>query len=292
MRGSILRIRDLYQSGKPEISFEVFPPKTEKGLESLFHTCGQLARQNPVFISGTYGAGGSTRGKTLQMLDEIRRRHQVPVTAHFTCVGSNLAEIREWLEQASLLGIENIMALRGDPPQGQSEFIKTPGGLSYASELVSLIRREFPHFGIGVAGYPETHREAPSPEADLLNLKHKVECGADAVYTQLFYENADFLRFRDKCDALGIRVPIVPGLLPVLSMTQVQRVTSLCAAKLPDRLVERLRVHESDPETQIQIGIEYAAMQSRELLREGVPGVHYYVLNRSDTIGRILDGLF
>jgi methylenetetrahydrofolate reductase (NADPH) len=284
-----LRIRDLYQTNKTGISFEVFPPKTDKGLETLYGTSRELAKYTPCFISGTYGAGGSTRGKTLEMLNEIRSRFQVPVTAHFTVVGSTLEEIRDWLAQATYYKIENIMALRGDPPQGQNTFTKTPGGLSYASELVGLIRREFPHFGIGVAGYPETHREATSPEHDLLTLKHKVDNGADAIYTQLFYENDDFFRFRDKCHTLGIRVPIVPGLLPVLSLAQVQKVTTLCAAKLPTRLWERLKAHEGDPEAMIQVGVEHAAEQSRGLKAAGVPGIHFYVLNRSDTIGDILE---
>ncbi|MBY0369692.1 methylenetetrahydrofolate reductase [NAD(P)H] [bacterium] len=285
----------MYQKQDWEISFEVFPPKTEKGLESLFHTAGQLAQHNPCFISGTYGAGGAVqdkgRDKTLCMLDTIRSRFNVPVTAHFTCVGNTVEAIRAWLHQATLLGIENIMALRGDPPQGHTEFVPTPGGLRYASELVGLIRREFPHFGIGVAGYPESHRESPSRESDLLTLKHKVDQGADAIYTQLFFDNDDFLRFRDRATALGIQVPIIPGILPVLSLSQVQRITALCASKLTDRLWERLKSHEGDADAQIQVGIDYAAEQSRALLKEGVPGVHYYVLNRSDTIRRILETL-
>jgi len=291
-----LRIRDLYQSKSCEISFEVFPPKTERGLESLFFTAKQLAQHRPCFISGTYGAGGAAsdkaRDKTLAMLDTIRSNFSVPVTAHYTCVGNTIDDIRQWLHQATLLGIENIMALRGDPPAGLNEFVPTPGGLRYASELVSLIRREFPHFGIGVAGYPESHREAPSPEADLRYLKHKVDCGADAIYTQLFFDNTDFLRFRDKAHALGIQVPIVPGVLPVLSLSQVQRITALCASKLTDRLWERLKSHEGDAEAQIRVGIDYAAEQSRDLLKEGVPGIHYYVLNRSDTIRSILEQIF
>jgi len=286
-----LRIRDQYKAGSCALSFEVFPPKTDKSLETLYGTCGNLAKHCPSFISGTYGAGGTTRDKTIEMLNEIRRRHQVPVTAHFTCVGSTLSDIRDWLSKAALFGIENIMALRGDPPQGETVFVPTPGGLRYASELVALIRREFPQFGIGVAGYPETHREAASPEADLLSLKRKVDAGADAIFTQLFYDNDDFLRFRDKCSALKIDVPIVPGLLPVLSLAQVQRITALCSSKLPDRLLERLKTHASDPEAQIRVGVEHAGRQSAALVKEGVPGIHYYVLNRSDTIRSILEYL-
>ncbi len=286
-----LRIRDLYRTKKLGISFEVFPPKTERGFEALYATSGQLAEYKPVFISGTYGAGGSTAKKTLEMLDEIRRRYQVPVTAHFTCVGSTLQDIREWLTKATYFGIENIMALRGDPPHGAAHFVQTPGGLSHANELVALIKREFPHFGIGVAGYPETHREAPSPEADLLSLKQKVDAGADAIFTQLFFENEDFFRFRDRCERLKINVPIIPGLLPALSLTQVSRVTELCSARLPDRLREQLTAHEGDPAAQVQVGIEYAARQCEGLIKAGVPGIHFYVLNRSDTTRSILERL-
>lgn len=286
-----MRIRDMYKGSRPAYSFEVFPPKTDKGLDTLYQTASQLASFNPCFISGTYGAGGGTRGRTLEMLDTIRRRNNVPVTAHFTVVGSTLDDIRDWLSQATYFGIENIMALRGDPPHGQTAFVKTVGGLTYANELVALIKREFPHFGVGVAGYPETHREAPSPEADLLSLRQKVDSGADAIFTQLFYDNTDFLRFRDKCAALGINVPIVPGLLPVLSLAQVEKVTSLCAARLPDRLWERLKTHEGDPESMIRVGVEHAAQQALDLLKEGVPGIHFYVLNRSDTTRRIFEYL-
>jgi methylenetetrahydrofolate reductase (NADPH) len=286
-----MRIRDMYPVGSKSLSFEVFPPKTEKGLEALYRTIGQLKTHRPSFISGTYGAGGSTREKTLEILDEIRRRHDVPVTAHFTCVGSTVAQIREWLDRATTFGIENIMALRGDPPQGASQFVKTPGGLSYANELVTLIKREFPHFGVGVAGYPETHREAESPEADLVNLKRKVDAGADAIFTQLFYDNQDFFRFRDQCYKMGIRVPIVPGLLPPLSLAQALKVTDLSAARLPDRLKEQLKFHENDPEAQINVGIDHTVAQCRSLLSEGVPGIHFYVLNRSDIIRRILEQL-
>lgn len=286
-----MRLREMYAEKSVSLSFEVFPPKTPKGLEALYKTLGELARHRPAFVSGTYGAGGSTREKTLEILDEIRQRHSLPVTAHFTCVGSTLSGIREFLEQATQKGIENIMALRGDPPQGETSFVKTPGGLGYASELVSLIKREFPHFGIGVAGYPETHKEAASPEADIDHLKAKVDAGADAVFTQLFYDNSAFFRFRDKCYAKGIRVPIVPGLLPPVSLAQVQKVTALCSANLPSRLVELMRFHENDPEAQISVGVDYTAEQCRSLVSEGVPGIHFYVLNRSDVIGRVLEAM-
>lgn len=284
-----MRIRELYRSGKPEISFEIFPPKTPKGLAALLETCRELASLKPVFISGTYGAGGSTQGKTLEVLEGIRRRHSVGVTAHLTCIGSTHSKIKDWLSEASSMEIENIMALRGDLPKNAAEEnIFEIGELHYASDLVSFIKEHFPHFGIGVAGYPETHREAADKHTDLKNLKRKVDAGADAVYTQLFFDNEDFFRFRDECDAVGVRVPIVPGILPILSLAQVEKITTLCGAKLPQTLRANLERHAHDTEAMIQIGIEHAALQTRSLIQSGTPGIHYYVLNRSDVIRKVL----
>lgn len=284
-------MRRYFVPGSTRWSFEVFPPKTAEGLAAVYATVEELCRFEPAFISVTYGAGGSTRDQSLEIADAIRRQFGIPVTAHFTCVGSTLAEIRNWLRRADDLGIENIMALRGDPPKGQEKFTATEGGLRYAVELVTLIRREFPRFGIGVAGYPETHVEALSPAADLDNLRAKVAAGGDAVFTQLFYDNADFLAFRDRCAGIGIDVPIVPGLLPVLSLKQVQRITSLCGSKLPDALVRQLAACEDDPAAMVEVGVNHCAEQCKGLLAAGVPGVHFYVLNRADHIRRILGKL-
>ncbi len=178
-------------------------------------------------------------------------------------------------------GIENIVALRGDPPKGETAFRPVAGGLPYANELVSLIRREFPQFGVAVAGYPETHREAPSPETDLENLKRKVDAGADVVITQLFYDNGDFFGFRDRCQRLDIRVPIVPGILPVTNLAQIQRIASLCGARLPEEFVQALSDHQDDADQQFQVGVQFATRQVQELLDAGVPGMHFYVLNKS-----------
>ena len=284
-------MKNAYPAGSLGLSFEVFPPKSAEALTSLYGTVGELCAYQPVFISITYGAGGSTRDQSLEIAETIRRRWHVPVTAHFTCVGSTRTDIRAWLQQAERLGIENIMALRGDPPQGETSFKPAPGGLRYASELVALIKKEFPRFGIGVAGYPETHQEATSAEADLENLKRKVELGGDVVYTQLFYDNADFLRFRDLCQARAIRAPIIPGLLPILSLKQIQRISSLCKARLPDSLTAQLQCFADDAAAQVEVGIEHCARQCEGLLKAGVPGIHFYVLNRSDTVRRILAAL-
>jgi methylenetetrahydrofolate reductase (NADPH) len=199
--------------------------------------------------------------------------------------------LRDYLAQAETLGIENIVALRGDPPRGETAFQPVPGGLRYANELVALIRAEFPRFGIAVAGYPEKHLECPSADIDLQNLRRKVDAGADVVITQLFYDNADFYRFRDACARLGIRVPIVPGLLPVTNLAQIQRITSLCGARLPTGFVDALVACGDDEQAQFEIGVAQAAEQAADLVAHGVPGIHFYVLNKSQAAIRVMEAL-
>lgn len=283
-----MKIGEIYANHHFGLSFEVFPPKSEQGLEPLWRTVERLAEFRPGFISCTYGAGGTTREQTLEIVSTIRERFKTTATAHFTCVGSTVDDIRKWLGRARDVGVENIMALRGDPPQGQTSFQAVDGGLRYASELVQLIAKEFPNFGIGVAGYPETHQDAQSPDADLENLKRKVDAGGQAVFTQLFYNNDDFFRFRDKAAALGIRAPIVPGILPVLSLAQVRRITSLCKACLPDDLLNKLERCGDDAAAQVEVGIEHASKQCEGLLQAGIPGIHFYVLNKSEPTCKIL----
>jgi methylenetetrahydrofolate reductase (NADPH) len=285
-------MKSLYQRGEVVFSFEVFPPKTPQGFESLYRTVGELAAYKPGFISVTYGAGGSTQSQTLEIIEQIRRRFSLATTAHFTLVGATVEALVAFLEQAEKVGAENIMALRGDPPQGETTFKPVPGGLRYANELVALIRDRFPSFGIGVGGYPETHQEATSAEDDLLHLKRKVDAGADAVFTQLFYDNEDFLRFRDRASRAGIEQPIVPGLLPILSLAQVKRITSLCGSKLPATLLAKLEACGDDAAAQGQVGVEHCTRQCEALLHEGVPGIHFYVLNRSDSVRQIMADLF
>ena len=198
--------------------------------------------------------------------------------------------MREYLVEAQRRQVDYIVALRGDPPQGQAEFRPVPGGLRHANELVALIRAEFPQFGIAVAGYPETHREAPGWEADLQNLQRKIAAGADLVITQLFYDNADYFRFRERCDSQGLRVPIVPGILPVTSLAQIQRITSMCGAHLPADLVAELQRREA-PEWQFQVGVEFARRQVEGLLAGGVPGLHFYVLNKSQAASQVLQNV-
>jgi methylenetetrahydrofolate reductase (NADPH) len=288
----VQRIRDLYHGTKPVWTFEVYPPKTEQGLEPLYHVVAAFRKYNPGFISVTYGAGGGTRELSLRIAADVVKRFGLPVTSHLTCVGSTVGQLREWLREAKEFGVANVMALRGDPPAGQATFAAVDGGFHHALDLVRLLKAEFPEFGVGVAGYPETHQEATSSEDDLRHLRDKVAAGGDAVYTQLFYDNDDFFRFRDRCrKEFGIDRPIVPGLLPILSLAQVKRITSLCKACLPDKLVDALDRLKDDPESQISVGVEHCRRQVEGLLAAGVPGVHFYVLNRSDTIDRILEGM-
>lgn len=286
-----MRIGDIYRPGTFGLSFEIFPPKSSDQDVTLFENLERLARYRPAFVSCTYGAGGSTRVRTLDLCVEMQRRLGLTSTAHFTCVGSTRDELREWLGKARESGITNIMALRGDPPVGQTEFQQVAGGLRYANELVELIRAEFPHFGIGVAGYPEKHPQAPSPDVDLENLKRKVSAGADAVFTQVFFVNDSFFRFRERYVAAGIRVPLVPGIMPITNFAQIKRITSMCGAALPVELSAKLEATQEDKDAQFAIGVEFAIQQCRELVAQGVPGIHFYVLNRSAACERILDAL-
>jgi methylenetetrahydrofolate reductase (NADPH) len=285
-----MRIRDVY-SGRFGLSIEVFPPKSEQGDAALWDTLARLQRFQPAFVSCTYGAGGSTRTRTIDICRTIQERFGLTATAHFTCVGSRRDELLEWLDLARRSGIGNIMALRGDPPQGAAGFQPVAGGLRYANELVALIREHHAHLGIGVAGYPEKHPEAADAGIDLDNLKRKVDSGADAVFTQLFYSNASFLRFRDACARVGINVPIVPGIMPITEFARIQRITAMCGAVIPAALAGRLAAVQDDPSAQFEIGVDYAIDQCRELLAAGVPGMHFYVLNKSQAGERILEAL-
>jgi methylenetetrahydrofolate reductase (NADPH) len=279
-----------YGSGKFGISFELFPPKTADAEEALWTHVAKLMEFRPGFFTCTYGAGGSTRDKTLEIVAAVRRRYNIPVASHLTCVNASIDELRGYLSQARKVGVDHIVALRGDPPRGQTEFQAVAGGFRYASELVALIHAEFPEFGIAVAGYPEVHQEAVSAESDLENLRRKVDCGADIVITQLFYDNEDFFRFRDRCDKASIHVPIVPGLLPVTNLAQVQRITSLCKARLPDAFTMRLGERE-DAQWQFDVGVEHAVSQVRGLRAAGAVGIHFYVLNKSHATAAVLEAI-
>lgn len=284
-----MSITDVYASGRFALSFELFPPKTPESEAVMWRTVDELMAFEPTLITCTYGAGGSTRGTTLDVLRGVLSRHRLPVASHLTCVGSSVDELRDYLSEARDLGVAAIVALRGDPPKGEASFRPAAGGLRYASELVSLIRSEFPQFGILVAGYPETHQEAMSPEADLDNLARKCAAGGDVVVTQLFYDNADFFRFRDRCQALGIAAPIVPGVMPVTNYAQVRRIASLCKARLPESFTRPFEAAGDDEQAQFEAGVAFAARQVEELMAGGVPGIHFYVLNKSPATVRVLE---
>ena len=286
-----MRIREIYQNGRFGLSIEIFPPKTPDGDAALRQTLTELAPYRPAFVSCTYGAGGSTSKRTVEWCREIQTKFGLTATAHFTCVGHTREELLDWLRFAVENGLENIMALRGDPPAGETEFRPAAGGLSYANELVSLIRSQFPELGIGVGGYPEKHPQAADPDIDLANLKRKVDAGADGVFTQLFFDNDCFFRFRERAQRAGIGVPIVPGIMPITEFARIKRITSMCGSSMPPQLAARLEAAQDDKEAQFEIGVEHAIEQCRDLRDQGVPGLHLYALNKSQACQRILDAL-
>lgn len=290
-------IRDIYAvkqaARQPVISFEFFPTKTEEG-ERIFleKTLPALVALKPDFCSVTYGAGGSTREKTLTVVDRIQRQHGLTAMAHLTCVNATREQIREVAEQARALGIHNLLALRGDPPGGTGEFEKTAGGFGFSYELVAFLR-ELGGFCIGTAGFPEGHvacREGK--HADWQHLKSKIECGADFVLTQLFFDNADYFEFRDHLTRkLGVTVPLVPGIIPILTASQIKRFTALCGAALPPKLVADLERLGNNDEATVEYGIDYATRQCEELLRADAPGIHFYTLNKVRSTAQILKNL-
>lgn len=282
-----MKIASLFSSGKTLFSFEFFPPKNDGDVEHLLATARELKALGPAYISVTWGAGGSTRRKTLDIVSAIKNDVGVESMAHLTCVGAGRAEIDEILADIARRGVKNILALRGDPPQGATAFVPHPDGFRHADELVAHIRKSH-DFCLGVAGYPEGHVESADRERDLDFLKRKVDAGADFVVTQLFFDNGDFLRFRDRAAARGVRVPIVAGLMPITNAGQVQRFTRLCGARLPAPLLAELERRRDDAEAVTRLGIDHATAQCRGLLAEGVAGVHFYTLNRSRSTAEIL----
>jgi methylenetetrahydrofolate reductase (NADPH) len=281
-------IKDAYENGRFGLSFELFPPKSPESEAMMWRTVDDLMAFDPALITCTYGAGGSTRGTTLDVIEGVRSRHNLPVASHLTCVGSTVDELRGYLREARDRGVSAIVALRGDPPKGETGFTPVADGLRYASELVALIRSEFPEFGILVAGYPETHQEAVSADTDLENLKRKCDAGGDVVITQLFYDNDDFFRFRDRCEAIGITQPIVPGVMPVTNYAQVRRIASLCKARLPDDFTQGFEAAGADEAAQFEAGVEFASRQVQGLIDGGASGIHFYVLNKSTATVRVL----
>jgi methylenetetrahydrofolate reductase (NADPH) len=276
-----MRIKDMLSSGKPAVSFEFFPPKTDDGTEKLYHAVEALKPCRPSFVSVTYGAGGSTRDRTLDLVARIKHDLGIETMAHLTCVGASRKELAATLERLVSAGVENVLALRGDPPKGESTFVAAEGGFAHASELVAFIRKEGYPLCVGAACYPEGHPEAATLEADLDHLTRKVEAGVDFLITQLFFDNQDFLAFARRARSAGIDVPIVPGLMPVTNVSQTQRFTKMCGARVPQELQRRLAIVERDPAAVVAAGVYWTAVQARELLAHGVPGLHFYTLNQS-----------
>jgi len=284
-------IAALFAQPRPLRSLEFFPPKDDEGVANLRATATALKRITPDFVSVTYGAGGTTRERTAQVSALLKDELGFTVMPHLTCVGHSRAELYAIADRLHAGGFRNIMTLRGDPPKGETAFTPAPDGLRYASDLVALLRTRHPDFCLGVAGYPEKHPEAPNLDADLAHLKHKVDGGAAFITTQLFFDNAVYYRFVEKCRAAGITVPIVPGIMTVLSLKQIQRFTALCGATLPAKLLARLEAAGDQPDIVETLGIDWALAQIRDLLANGAPGYHLYILNRAKSALALAAGL-
>ena len=289
-------IRDIFaaarEAKRPAISFEFFPTKTEEGERVLLEkTIPTLRQLKPDFCSVTFGAGGSTRDKTLMIVDRIQRQHGLTAMAHLTCVNATKEEIRGYLTEARALGIKNVLALRGDPPGGEGAFRMTEGGFEFSYQLVEFIRQTG-EFSIGVAGFPEGHVACTEGKfVDWQRLKDKIDHGADFLITQLFFDNRDYLEFRDYLTKLGVTVPLVPGIISILSTAQIKRFVALCGAGLPETLVTELEKRGDDDEAVTQFGIDYATNQCQELLRQGAPGIHFYTLNKARSTTAILENI-
>ena len=286
-----MKISDLFGSGRPLVSFEFFPPKTPQGEAALFATIERLHALRPAFVSVTYGAGGSTREKTTELVTRIKHEVGLEAMAHLTCVGHTRAELAVILDRLAANGIENVLPLRGDPPQGEAVFRPAPGGFAHAAELVAFIRARGYAFCLAGAGYPEGHNECRDRQKSIEHLKAKVAAGVDFVITQLFYDNADYFDFVSRAHHSGIGVPLIPGIMPITNLAQIQRIAGLCGARIPDRLRSRLADAGDDEAATLRVGVEEAAEQCRGLLRAGAPGLHFYTLNKSPATRAIFERL-
>ena len=285
-----MKISEKLSRARPAFSFEFFPPKDEEGVDRLFETVRQLGPYEPAFVSVTYGAGGSTRRLTVELVQRIKNEAGLETMAHLTCVGASRSEVAEVLDQLSAGGIDNVIALRGDPPRGETTFVTPEGGFARAVELVAFIRARY-DFCVAAACYPETHPEAVSAGNDLLHAKAKVDAGADLLISQLFFDAAVYFDFVERARAAGILVPIVPGIMPITNLSQVKRITKMCGAGIPAALLARLEATGGEATAVQRIGVEHATEQCRQLLAGGAPGIHFYTLNRSHATVDILDRL-
>jgi methylenetetrahydrofolate reductase (NADPH) len=287
-----MQIKELLARGRPTFSFEFFPPRTEEAARQLELTISQLRELKPSFVSVTYGAGGSTRDRTIEIVTRVKREAGIEAMAHLTCVGSTRDDLAAVLERIGDSGIENVLALRGDPPKGQTEFKAIEGGFRFASELVRFIRdRHNSALCLGGACYPEKHPECGNPAVDLMNLKRKVDEGLDFVITQLFFNNRHYFEFVERARRAGIKIPIVAGIMPITNASQVERFMVSCGATIPFELGEELDRRRDDPNAVMELGIAHATAQCIDLLKEGAPGIHFYTLNRSTATREIYAAL-
>src|SRR3954447_8270617 len=285
-----MRIDELLEDRKPCFSFEFFPPKTDDGWKNLWRAAEELKQDDPAFVSVTYGAGGTTRGRTIEIVKQIKQELGLEAMAHFTCVGATVEELRGVLDEMRDAGIENVLALRGDPPQGQEEWVATEGGLSYSTELIDLIASNY-DFAIGAAAFPEVHIHSASLDQDLRVMKEKVANGARFLITQLFFDNELYFEFVEKARAAGVDVPIIPGIMPIQAFGQIKRITKMCGATIPENLEAELAARQDDPDAVRDFGVAYATLQCADLLSRGAPGIHFYVLNRSPAARAVLAAL-
>jgi methylenetetrahydrofolate reductase (NADPH) len=292
-----VRIIDLLrfarERGEPVFSFEFFPPKNDDGERALFDTVEALRPLGPAYVTVTYGAGGSTRERTLNLVRRLKRETEVETMAHVTCVGASREEIAEVLDAVAAAGVQNVLALRGDPPRGHATFAPHPEGFAHASDLVAFIRSQPDRwsFCIGAASYPEGHLETRDLAEDLRNLRTKVSAGVDFLVTQLFFDNARYFAFVERARAAGVAVPIIPGIMPLANVEQVERFTAMCGASIPPLLRAAMEVRRNDPGGAHELGVAYASLQCADLLRRGAPGIHFYTLNRSPSTRAILAAL-
>jgi methylenetetrahydrofolate reductase (NADPH) len=286
-------LRFARERGEPVFSFEFFPPRSEDGERQLFRTVEALRPLGPAFVSVTYGAGGSERARTVDLVTRLKRDLEVEPVAHVTCVESSRDEVARVLDAVAGAGIQNVLLLRGDPPRGERIFVPHPEGFRHASELVAWVRAQPGRwrFCVGAAAYPEGHVETRDLARDLAHLKAKVDAGTDFLVTQLLFENSHYFRFVERARAAGIAVPVLPGVMPLTSVDQIERFTAMCGASIPPPLRAAMEVRRGDPESALQLGVAYASLQCADLLRRGAPGIHFYTLNRSPSTRAILAAL-
>jgi methylenetetrahydrofolate reductase (NADPH) len=285
-----MKIHELLQRRKPCISFEFFPPKTSEGVENLMRTVRSLRILNPGFVSVTYGAGGSSRSRTLEVVKRIKGELEIEPMAHVTCVGHTRAELAEVFGDLAASGIHNVMALRGDPPKGEERFTAAEGGFRYASDLIGMLASDY-DFSIGAAGYPEKHQEAESFESDIANTVRKVRAGARFLVTQLFFDNDAYFAYVDRLREEGVDVPVIPGIMPITNYDAIARMTKMSGARLPQHLLAELEARSGEPEAVAELGVAFTALQCQDLLARGAPGLHFYTLNKSPATRAVVSAL-